>query len=204
MPKRTARQRLRGDAIPRNTPDMAASPWPGRGGGPGHLPGMPFEPGGGDRAPRMASYALQPPTYFQPPGAPTIRLQGRSNGQAAGAGIVELANASLSGGELGVLRIVNIAVINLLNTSDIVFRIVTGGQTVQGWEIRPFAAPVAVFQQEFPPESTLIELQEGIKVSLTAQVNDGGTYDLDMMAQGWRYGREMRDDYVKAWRAGAG
>lgn len=200
MPKRTARQRLRGDAIPRNTPDMAASPWPGRGGGPGNLPGMPDARGG---VPRMASYALQPPTYFQPPGAPTLRLQGRSDAQTVASGIVELASADLSGGELGVLRIINIAVVGLLNTSDIVFRIMTGGQTVQGWEIRPFAAPVAVFQQEFPPESTLIELQEGIKVALTAEVVDAGTYDLDMMAQGWRYGRELRDDYVKAWRTGA-
>jgi hypothetical protein len=161
---------------------------------------MPDARGG---VPRMASYALQPPTYFQPPGAPTIRIQGRSDAQTVADGIVQLAFADLSGGELGVLRILNIAVVGLLNTSDIVFRVVTGGQTVQGWEIRPFAAPVAVFQQEFPPESTLIELQEGIKVALTVEVRDAGTYDLDMMAQGWRYGRELRDDYVKAWRTGA-
>ncbi len=152
----------------------------------------------------MSSYALQPPTYFQPPGSPTIRLQGRSDAQVAGDGTVELASAQLQGGELGVLRIINIAVLNLLSSSEIMFRIVTGGQIVQGWEIQPFGAPVAVFQQEFPPESTLIELQEGIKVALTVEVKDGGTYDLDMLAQGWRYGRELRDDYVKAWRAGAG
>lgn len=198
---RTPRQRDRGDAIPRPTPDMASAPWPGRGGGPGSLPGF----GGSDgKAPRMASYALQPPTYFQPPGAPTLRLQGRQNAQTVADGMVELAAFELQGGELGVLRILNLAVVGLLNTSDIVFRVVVGGQTVQGWELRPFPAPVAVFQQEFPPESTLIELQEGVKIALTSEVVDGGTYDLDFMAQGWRYGRELRDDYQRAWRAGAG
>ncbi len=34
----TRRQRARGAAVPRKAPDMAASPWPGRGGGPGGLP----------------------------------------------------------------------------------------------------------------------------------------------------------------------
>lgn len=197
--KRTKRQRDRGDAIPRPTPDMAASPWPGKGGGPGGLPGFPE----GRGVPRMASYALQPPTYFQPPGAPTLRLQGRGTAQVLADGVVELAVFDLQGGELGVLRIVNLAIVGLLGTSDIVFRIVVGGQTVTGWELRPFAAPVAVFQQEFPPESTLIELPEGVKVALTVEVIDAGTYDLDMMVQGWRYGREMRDDYERAWRSGA-
>lgn len=198
--ERTKRQRDRGDAIPRPTPDMAAAPWPGRGGGPGGLPGMP-DPGGG--VPRMATYALQPPTYFQPPGAPTLRIQGRGSAQTAALGAVELASFRLQGGELGVLRIVNVAVVDLLSSSDIVFRIVVGGQTVEGWEIRPFAAPIAVLQQEFPPESTLIELPEAVKVALTAEVVDAGTYDLDFMVQGWRYGRELRDDYERAWRAGA-
>ena len=195
---RTKRQRQRGDAIPRNTPDMAASPWPGRGGGPGGLPGFPE---GGHI--RDANYALQPPTYFQPPGATTIRIQGRRNSQTVADGEVDLAFTQLIAGELAVLRIVNLAVVGLLNTSDIIFRIKVGGQTVEGWTMRPFAAPVAVFQQEFPPESTLIEVPEAVKITLTSEVVDAGTYDLDLMAQGWKYGREIRDDYVKAWRAGA-
>ena len=197
--ERTKRQRDRGDAIPRPTPDMAASPWPGRGGGPGGLPGFPE----GRGVPRMASYALQSPTYFQPPGAPTLRLQGRGTAQALAAGEVQLATFQLQGGDLAVLRIINVGVVGLLATSDIVFRVKQGGQVVEGWEIRPFAAPIAVLQQEFPPESTLIELPEGVKIALTVQVNDLGTYDLDFMAQGWRYGREVRDDYQRAWRSGA-
>ena len=179
---------------------MAASPWPGRGGGPGGLPGMPSETG---RVPRMAAYALQSPTYFQPPGAPTLRLQGKRAIQTIADGEVEVASFQLQGGDLGVLRIVNLAVVGLLATSDIFFRIKQGGAIVEGWVLQPFAAPVAVFQQEFPPESTLIELPEGVKVALTTEVRDAGTYDLDFMAQGWRYGRELRDDYQRAWRAGA-
>lgn len=196
---RTKRQRDRGDAIPRPTPDMAASPWPGRGGGPGGLPGFPE----GKGVPRMASYALQPPTFAKPPGAPTLRVQGRANAATVADGEQQLDFFQLQGGELGVLRIVNVAVVGLLNTSEILFRIKVGGQTVEGWVIEPFAAPVAVFQQEFPPESTTIELPEGVKVALTVEVMDAGTYDLDMMAQGWRYGREVRDDYERAWRSGA-
>ncbi len=198
MAVRTKRQRDRGDAIPRPTPDMAASPWPGRGGGPGGLPGFP-ETGGVARA---AAYALAPPNLAQPPGATTIRVQGRNNAQVIGDGEVELASQQIQAGELAILRIVNIAVINLLNTSDILFRIKTGGQTVEGWTISPFAAPVSVYQQEFPPESTFIEIPEAVKIALTAEVMDAGTYDLDFMAQGWKYGRELRDDFVKAWRAG--
>ena len=121
---RTLRQRQRGDAIPRPTPDMGASPWPGRGGGPGGLPGMPDENGGAP--PRMASYALQSPTFFQPPGAPTVRIQGRENAQTVASGVIELANFQLQGGELGVLRILNLAVVGASTVRGARRRVPTG------------------------------------------------------------------------------
>lgn len=200
MARRTRRQLERGDAIPRTSPDMAASPMPGGGGKPGGMPGFPEDQG----PPRQAAYALQSPIYFQPPGAVTLRLQGRSAAQVTGDGEVTIATAKLRGGNLGVLRILNVGVTNLLGTSLITFRVRVAGSTVEGWSWSPFAQTVAVFQQEFPPESTLIELPEGAEVQLTAQIAaaDAGVYDLDMMAQGWRYGRALRDDYDAAWRAG--
>lgn len=202
--RHTARQRWRGDAVPRVTPDMEASPWPGRGGPPGALPGgrdMPGFPAQAGPA-RAAAYALQNPAYFQPPSASTIRLQGRQSGQTSAAGEVVLATSQLQGGNLGVLRIVNAGVANLLASSVIIFRIRVAGTAVEGWQFSPFAVPVAVYQQEFPPESTLILIPEGAAFSLTSVVQDAGVYNIDMMVQGWRYGRELRDDFDNAWRAG--
>lgn len=200
MKKRHTRRQLeRGDAIPRSTPDMRASPWPGRGGGPGSLPGFPADQG----PPRAAAYALQAPTFFQPPGASTIRLQGRQDAQVLADGELILATQGLQGGNLGALRIINVGVTNLLATSEIVFRVRIAGAIVEGWQWEPFAQAIAVFLQEFPPESTLIEIPEGAKFDLTSEVLDAGVYDIDMMAQGWRYGRALRDDFDDAWRAGA-
>ncbi len=196
---RTRRQAERSDAIPRSDAESASGPWPGKGGGPGGLPGFPDTEG----PPRLATYALQPPSYFQPPGASTIRLQGRQDAQVLADGEVELARLELQGGNLAALRIVNLGITNLLVTSDITLRVKVAGSTVEGWEWQPFAQAVAVFQQEFPPESTLIEVAEGALISLTSEVADLGTYDIDLMAQGWRYGRELRDDFDRAWRAGA-
>ena len=187
------------DAIPRESPDMAATPHLGVGGEPGGLPGFPDSLG----PPRTMGYALQSPQYFQPPAAITLRLQGRQNAQVAADGEVVLAALSLQGGNVGVLRIVNVGVTNLLATSAIIFRVKVSGATVQGWQWSPFAQAVAVLQQEFPPESTLIELPEGARVELVSEVTDAGVYDVDMMAQGWRYGRGLRDDFEDAWRAGA-
>ncbi len=193
----TDRQRERGDSVPRPAPDFAASPWPGRGftkSAPGFADG--------EVPPRAAAYALQPPAYFQPPGATTLRLQGRQTGQNLASGELQLATFDLSGGNVGALRIVNVGVTNLLATSNIVFRIKVGGATVEGWQWSPFAQGVAVFLQEFPPESTYIEVPDGAKIALTSQVLDAGTYDVDFMAQGWRYGRRLRDEFENAWRAG--
>lgn len=194
----TRRQKDRGDAVPRESPDMAASPWPGTGGEPGSLPGFP----GSEGPPRNAAYALQSPAYFQPPGGTTIRLQGRRNAQVLADGELILATQTLQGGNLGALRIVNVGITNLLLTSNIVFRIKIAGAPVEGWTWSPFAQAIAVMLQEFPPESTLIEIPEGAKVDLTSTVLDAGAYDIDMMAQGWRYGRALRDDFDNAWRAG--
>ena len=199
MARRTRRQLERGDAIPRSAPDMRATPWPGYGGEPGGMPGFPDSEG----PPRAAAYALQAPTYFQPPGAVTLRLQGRQNAQVLAGGETTLATLQLQGGNLGAIRIVNVGVTNLLATSNIVFRVKVAGATVPGWRWSPFGQAIAVLQQEFPPESTLIVLPEGTKLDLTSSVLDAGTYDIDMMAQGWQYGRALRDDFDDAWRAGA-
>lgn len=195
---RTRRQRLRGDAIPRSAPDMRAGVWPGFGGKPGGLPGFPD-----GATPRAAAYALQAPNYFQPPGAITLRIQGRQTAQVLADGEVTLATVQLNNGQLGVLRIVNVGVTNLLATSAITFRIKVGSANVPGWTLSPFAQSIAVFQQEFPPESTLIELPTNSRLAITSQVADGGVYDVDMMVQGWQYGRAQRDDFEQAWRAGA-
>lgn len=165
-------------------------------------PGLPGFPDG-QGPPRGAAYALQPPTYFQPPSGTTIRIQGRQTAQLLADGELILATVELQRGSVGALRIINVGVSNLLATSLIIFRVKVAGATVPGWEWSPFAQAVAVFQQEFPPESTKIDLPEGTKVDLTAEVTDAGVYDIDMMAQGWSYGRGLRDDYDSAWRAGA-
>lgn len=198
--RHTRRQLERDDAVPRGSPDMAAQPWAER------APGAPVgrSAGPGLPAPQRpiptASYALQPPDFFQPPGGSTIRVQGSQLAQDATFGEVTLAAGQLLRGAVGILRIINVGVSNLLSTSAIVFRVRVASAIVDGWEWSPFPQPVAVFQQEFPPESTMIYLPEAVDFALTAQVNDAGTYDVAGMVQGWRYGQELRDNFERAWR----
>lgn len=147
-----------------------------------------------------AVFQIQDPRYFQPPTGQTIRLQGNSPAQNAAAGEVELASVQLQGGTMGVFRIVQASVTNLLATSNIIFRIKVGGHTVEGWEFSPFPVPAAVFALEFPPDSTLIELGVNTRASITGTVLDAGLYDLAAMVQGWRFGREVMDEFLDAYR----
>lgn len=210
--RHTARQLSRSAAVPRKDPHVASAPYasegagaavlamPGSGGAPLRTPSE-GEPFGGRRLP-SASYSLTSPLYFQPPNSQTIRLQGRGSAQDAAANEVELAFQQLTQGNVGVLRVVNYGVNGLLGTSNIVFRVKVAGSTVPGWQFSPFAAPIAVFQFEFPPDLVMIEVPEAARISLTAEVIDAGTYDIDFSVQGWRYGRAIRDDFNRAWRAG--
>lgn len=152
-------------------------------------------------AARRAVYALPPPTESPAPGTSYFRLQGRAAAQTLAAGEVTLDTYRLPIGQLGVIRIVEFDVNNLLNTSDIRFRIRVDGAIPQGWEWTPFGTPAALFVKEFPPESTYIRVPEGAHVAATVEVLDAGTYDLGADLQGWQYGSELRDGYEQAWAA---
>lgn len=184
------------DIRPRRSPDVESRPFPGEGAGAGM--GDPGRRG----APPAAVWQLPAPTYFQPPGGQTLRLQGRQDLQVLADGEVTLARRQLQGGEVGVIRIINTGITNLLATSDITFRIKVAGAVVGGWQWQPFAVALAAFAQEFPPESTLIEISEASLISITAEVADAGAYNIDMMIQGWTYGTALRTDFDNAWRRG--
>lgn len=179
---------------PPPVPSLESRPWAAGGRGIG-------EGASGQLAARRAVYALPPPTESPAPGTSYFRLQGRTAAQTSVAGEVELDAFQLSVGQLGVIRIVEFDVNNLLGTSDIVFRIRVDGSIPTGWEWRPFATPAAFFAKEFPPESTYIRVPESAQIAVTAEVLDAGTYDVGADLQGWQYGSGLRDGYEAAWAA---
>ena len=182
---------------PTRQPGLEARPWPREG------PGSRLAPVGAAPAPaaRRAVYALPPPTEAPAPGTAYIRAQGRNAAQTLADGEVVLGTLQLSTGQVGVIRIVEFDINNLLGTSDIRFRIRVDGAVPRGWEWTPFATAAALFAKEFPPESTYIRLPENAQVEVTGEVLDAGTYDLGADIQGWQYGSELRDGYQEAWAA---
>lgn len=172
-------------------------------------PGAPGAPAGGFPPPpgmggSSATYALPPPTVHPPPQANQFRVQGINAAQVLADLEVTLATFNLPAGNVGVIRLIEFDVNSLLLTSIIDFRIRINGMIPTGWTWRPFPTAAAFFAKEFPPESVLINVVEGARVDLTAQVLDAGTYTLGGDLQGWFYPLPLSVAYENAWRAVGG
>ena len=186
--------------LPPTPADIRAVPIP-PGGSPGAYPGA---PSGAPRAGADAVYSLLPPTTAPPPNASQFRVQGFNLGQLAAAGEVTLGAFTIPTGNVGVIRLVEFDVNSLLLTSLITFRIKINDMIPEGWDWSPFPTGAAFFAKEFPAESVYINVDEGARVTVTAEVTDAGTYGLGGDLLGWFYPVRVAGAYQDAWRAAGG
>lgn len=97
---------------------------------------------------------------------------------------------------VGVIREITLNVNNLLATSGITFRLLFNGGAVQGYDnMAVFPRALASFSSNFGPDSTMIFVPEGVRISFQVQVTDAAAYTLGASYRGWIYSKDVAARY---------
>lgn len=168
-------------------------------------PSAPAAGGGRSAAENIATASkfIFPPGYFPPFRAKGFFIE---SNQAIGPGPVTTNFSSgsfptftLPPGHAGYIREISLLVNNLLLTSDIRFRLLIGGGSVEGWDnIQMPQAGMA--QYIYTPDNCYIPVPSGSVIGMAAVIGDAVTYNLSFTIRGWHYD----ESYDDAWKGVAG
>lgn len=141
-----------------------------------------------------AAAAAFPPQYFPPLGASNLFAAAQLSLGPGPTALTPIPGCSFTvpANNVGVVRGLTLNVNNLLTTSLITFSLLINGAPLPGFaNMFIFPRLAASLASDFPPENTSIEIPDGATVSVAAQVNDPGTYQLGATFRGWYWSKAL-------------
>lgn len=94
-----------------------------------------------------------------------------------------------------VIRELNFNINNMLITTDVTFRLLVNGASIEGYVVKLFPRAAASVSVAFPSDSTVIHIPEAAEVSITVQVGDAGAYQVGASWRGWFYSKDTHERF---------